>query len=51
MKQLFLSFIVLFYCTIVQAKERVIELPAFDAWSSTSLEVQKVVLNDTATIV
>lgn len=51
MKQLFLSFIVLFCCTIVQAKERVIELPAFDAWSSTSLEVQKVVLNDTATIV
>lgn len=51
MKQILSLLIVLFCCTTIQAKERVVELPAFDAWSSTSIEVQKVVLSDTATIV
>ena len=51
MKQI-VSLLITFLCyTSIQAKERIVELPAFDAWSSTSLEVQKIVLNDTATIV
>lgn len=33
-----------------QAKERVIDRPRFIAWSSTSLEIDKVVLSDTATV-
>lgn len=51
MKQILSLLIVLLYCTTIQAKERVVELPAFDAWSSTSIEIQKIVLSDTATIV
>lgn len=51
MKQTITSLIVFFCCTMLQAKERIVELPAFNAWSSTSIEVQKIVLNDTATIV
>lgn len=34
----------------LQAQERVIEQPAFDAWSSTTLEIDKIVLSDTATV-
>lgn len=33
-----------------QAKERVIDQPPFLAWSSSSLEIDKVVLTDTATV-
>lgn len=33
-----------------QAKERVIDRPPFLAWSSSSLEIDKVVLSDTATV-
>lgn len=51
MKQILSLLIVLLYCTTMQAKERVVELPAFDAWSSTSIEIQKIVLSDTATTV
>lgn len=51
MKQILSLLIVLFGCTTLQAKERVVELPAFDAWSSTSIEIQKIVLSDTATVV
>lgn len=51
MKQILTLLVVLFCCTTLQARERVVEQPAFDAWSSTSLEIQKIVLNDTATIV
>ena len=51
MKQILSLLIVLLYCTTIQAKERVVELPAFDAWSSTSIEIQKIVLSDTATTV
>lgn len=51
MKQILSLLIVLLYCTTIQAKERIVELPAFDAWSSTSIEIQKIVLSDTATIV
>lgn len=51
MKQI-LSLVIAFFCmATMQAKERVVEQPAFDAWSSTSLEIQKIVLNDTATII
>lgn len=51
MKKFLLLLCVLCSCTMKQTKERVVELPAFDAWSSTSIEVNKMVLNDTATIV
>lgn len=51
MKQI-LSLVIAFFCiSTMQAKERIVEQPAFDAWSSTSLEIQKIVLNDTATII
>lgn len=51
MKQTILTLALLLCCTIVKANERVVEQPAFNAWSSTSLEIQKIVLSDTATIV
>lgn len=35
--------------TGLQAQERVVEQPAFDAWNSTTLEIDKIVLSDTAT--
>lgn len=40
-------------CTIctVQAKDRVIERPPFLAWSSNSIEVDKIVMSDTVTTV
>lgn len=41
---LFLSFVG------VQAQERVVEQPAFDAWNSTTLDIDKIVLSDTATV-
>lgn len=37
-------------CFTLQAKERVIERPAFTGWSSTSIEIDKIVLSDTATV-
>lgn len=51
MKQLL--FTVLFFsilCSTTQAKEKIISRPPFIAWSSTSIEVDKVVLSDTATL-
>ena len=36
--------------TFTQAQERIIEQPPFTAWSSTSIEIDKVALSDTATI-
>ena len=42
----------LIWCTIctLQAKDRIIERPPFIAWSSTSIEVDKIVVSDTATV-
>ena len=37
-------------CT-VQAKDRVIERPPFLAWSSSNIEVDKIVMSDTVTTV
>ncbi len=37
-------------CTGLQAQEHVVEQPAFDAWNSTTLEIDKIVLSDTATV-
>lgn len=37
--------------TIAQAKDRIIERPPFLAWSSSSIEVDKIVMSDTATTV
>ncbi|WP_027326030.1 TlpA family protein disulfide reductase [Bacteroides pyogenes] len=34
----------------MQAKERVIERPPFIAWNSTSIEIDKLVISDTATV-
>lgn len=41
----------LILCTVctVQAKDRVIERPPFLAWSSNSIEIDKIVMSDTAT--
>lgn len=36
--------------TFTQAQERIIEQPPFTAWSSTSIEIDKVALSDTATV-
>ena len=36
--------------TGLQAQERVVEQPASDAWNSTTLEIDKIVLSDTATV-
>lgn len=46
---LYLLMLLLGYTTL-QAQERVVEQPAFDAWSSTTLEIDKIVLSDTATV-
>lgn len=41
------------FCTIcivqIQAKDRVIEYPPFTAWNSTTIEIEKIIVNDTAT--
>ena len=42
-----LTFII---CLHIQGKEKVIKHPPFIAWSSTSIEIDKAVLSDTATI-
>ena len=43
----------LILCTVctVQAKNRIIERPPFLAWSSNSIEIDKIVMSDTATTV
>lgn len=43
----------LILCTVctVQAKDRIIERPPFLAWSSNSIEIDKIVMSDTATTV
>lgn len=38
-------------CSMAQAKDRVIERPPFLAWSSNSIEVDKIVMSDTSTTV
>lgn len=45
-----LSFL-LCVCCMVQAKDRIIERPPFLAWSSPSIEVDKIVMSDTVTTV
>lgn len=51
MKQFLLTVLFLsFLCCATQAKEKIIKCPPFLAWSSTSIEVDKVVLSDTATV-
>lgn len=37
-------------CSGLQAQEHMVEQPAFDAWSSTTLEIDKIALSDTATV-
>lgn len=50
MKQILSLLIAIVCCATLQAKERIVKLPAFDAWSTTTLEIQQIVLNDTATV-
>ena len=50
MKQILSLLLLLLCCTGLQAQERVVEQPAFDAWSSTTLEIDKIALSDTATV-
>lgn len=45
-----MSLLACMFCT-TQAKERIIERPPFIAWSSPSIEVDKIVTNDTVTTV
>lgn len=50
MKQ-FISFLAVLLCfTTLQAQEQTVEQPAFEARNTTSLEIQKIVLTDTATV-
>lgn len=46
----FIAILLLCICNLAKAKEKVIEQPPFIAWSSTSIQVEKVVLSDTATV-
>lgn len=43
--------LLLTYLCAAQAKDRVFERPPFIAWSSTSIEIDKIVAKDTATVV
>ena len=46
-------FLTLFICQIsyLQANERIITHPDFEAWNSSTLEIKEVILNDTSTII
>ena len=50
MKRSLFLLTLLFCYTWLQAQERVVEQPAFDVRSSNTIEVQKIVLSDTATV-
>lgn len=50
MKHIISSFLLLLCSTSLLAQERVIEQPAFEVRSSNTLEFQKIVLSDTATV-
>lgn len=47
----FITSFLLCILSMTQAKDRVIDRPSFLAWSSTSIEVDKMVISDTATVV
>lgn len=46
----FIAILLLCICSLTKAKEKVIEQPPFIALTSTSIQVDKVVLSDTATV-
>ena len=46
----FIAILLLCIYSLTKAKEKVIEQPPFIAWTSTSIQVDKVVLSDTATV-
>lgn len=50
MKHIISSIILFLCCTALQAQDRVVEQPAFEVRNTTSLEFQKIILTDTATI-
>lgn len=46
-----ISLLILFLCcTSLHAQDRVVEQPAFEVRNTNTLEFQKIILNDTATI-
>lgn len=50
MKRFLTLMLVLFSVAMLQAEERVINLPAFSGWNSQTIEIQKIVLSDTAAV-
>ncbi len=50
MKHLLVIFICLFSINSLSAKERVIDLPTFSACNTQTIEIRKIVLSDTATV-
>lgn len=50
MKQTLYLLALLLGCTYLQAQERAVEQPAFDVRNTNSLEIQKIVISDTATV-
>lgn len=50
MRKAFYLLALLLGYTYLQAQERVVEQPAFDVRNTSSLEIQKIVLSDTATV-
>lgn len=50
MKHIISSIILLLCCTSLQAQDRVVEQPSFEVRNTTTLEFQKIILTDTATI-
>lgn len=50
MKHIISSFILFLCCTGLQAQERVVEQPAFEVRNTNTLEFQKIILTDTATV-
>lgn len=50
MKKMLSLFTMLLYCMAIQAQEKTVEQPSFSAWTSSTLEIQKIALSDTATV-
>lgn len=50
MRNLILSVFVLLTINVHSAKTKVIERPPFSVWNSTTIEIEKIVLSDTATV-
>lgn len=49
-RYLFCIYLLFLTCMLIQSKERTIKCPPFIAWSSNSIEISKVGISDTATV-